>query len=458
MRSAYAIAAAVRSGEVSASATLVDTLGRIRARDPGINAFTVRVEAQAARDAAAVDAAVAAGRDPGPLAGVPFAVKNLVDIAGVTTLNGAQLNADLPPATADATVVRRLRERGAILVGALNMDAYAYGFTTENTHYGATRNPHDAARSAGGSSGGSGAAVAAGMVPLSIGSDTNGSIRVPASLCGVFGLKATFGRVSRSGAAPFVHDLDHLGPFTACTDDLALAYDAIAGPDPQDRACATRPMMPLAPELAQGATGLRIAIAGGYFDGPLAPEARAALTHAADALGARHRIVLPHADRARAAAFVITASTAGSLYLPDLRSRPEAFEPLSRDRLLAGALVPAAWVHAAQRFRRWYHDRVLELFQTVDAIIAPATPCSALPLGTESMTIEGQTMAARPNLGMYTQPISFVGLPVAAVPIECGSVLPIGIQIIAAPWREDICLRVAAVLERAGVARARIVA
>ncbi len=451
-----AIAAEVRSGRRSARAIITQTLATIRERDPSINAFTARLDARAERDAAAIDAAVDSGRDPGPLAGVPFAVKNLFDIAGTTTLAGARIYADRPAAVRDATVVRRLREHGAILVGALNMDAYAYGFTTENTHYGATHNPHDLTRSAGGSSGGSGAAVAAGMVPLALGSDTNGSIRVPASLCGVFGFKPTFGRVSRAGSLPFVHDLDHVGPLATCVDDLALAFDAIAGPDAEDPMCSTRAAMPLVPELGKGAAGLRIAVAAGYFARPLAPEARSAVAEAAAALDARRQVEVPYADRARAAAFILTASAAGSLYLPQLRTRAADFEPLSRDRLLAGALVPAAWVHAAQRFRRWYHDRVLALFATVDAIIAPATPSSALALGTETMTIDGETMAARPNVGMFTQPISFVGLPVAAVPIDCGSEMPIGIQIIAAPWREDICLRVAAELEQRGIARARI--
>jgi 1-carboxybiuret hydrolase len=456
VKSARDIAAEVRSGRRSARSIIAQTLADIHQNNPPINAFTARLDQQAERDAATIDAAVDSGRDPGPLAGVPFAVKNLFDIAGTTTLAGARIYADDPPATQDATVVRRLKDHGAILVGALNMDAYAYGFTTENTDYGATRNPHDLARSAGGSSGGSGAAVAAGMVPLTLGTDTNGSIRVPASLCGIFGLKPTFGRVSRAGSLPFVHDLDHIGPLATCADDLALAYDAIAGPDPQDPSCSTRAATPLAPELAAGVAGLRIAVAGGYFARPLAPEARAAVADAAAALGAHRQIEFPHADRARAAAYVLTASAAGSLYLPTLRTRARDFEPLSRDRLLAGALVPAAWVHAAQRFRRWYHDRVLALFDSVDAIIAPATPCSALELGTETMSFDGATMAARPNLGMFTQPISFIGFPVAAVPIECGSALPIGVQIIAAPWREDICLRVAAELERGGVARARI--
>lgn len=166
-----------------------------------------------------------------PLAGLPYAVKNLFDIEGITTLSGSKINRDLPAAREDAVLVQRLQSAGAILVGALNMDEYAYGFTTENTHYGPTRNPHDTTRIAGGSSGGSGAAVAARQVPLTLGSDTNGSIRVPASLCGIWGLKPTFGRLSRRGTYPFVHSLDHLGPLADSVECLALAYDAMQGPD-----------------------------------------------------------------------------------------------------------------------------------------------------------------------------------------------------------------------------------
>ncbi|MCW5774021.1 MAG: AtzE family amidohydrolase, partial [Rhodospirillaceae bacterium] len=197
---AAAIAASVRAGAVSARAVAEAALAEIAARDGGINAFTAVLQDRALAEADAVDALRAAGRDPGPLAGVPFAVKNLVDIAGIATLAGSCINRDDPPARTDAAVVRRLREAGAVLVGALNMGEYAYDFTGENAHYGPSRNPRDPARMSGGSSGGSGAAVAAGFVPLAIGSDTNGSIRVPSSLCGIFGLKPTYGRVSRAGS------------------------------------------------------------------------------------------------------------------------------------------------------------------------------------------------------------------------------------------------------------------
>jgi AtzE family amidohydrolase len=456
MKLAVEIAREVRAGTLRAAELIEGTLERIAATDPDINAFTTRLDAQARRDATAIDAAVAAGRDPGPLAGVPFAVKNLFDVAGVTTIAGARIHADRPPAACDATLVQRLKASGAILVGALNMDAYAYGFTTENTHYGATHNPHDRSLTAGGSSGGSAAAVAAGMVPLTLGSDTNGSIRVPASFCGVFGLRPTFGRLSRAGTLPFVHDLDVLGPFAASAADLALAYDATCGPDPEDPACSDRPWTALRPTLDEGIDGLRIAVCDGYFEHPLDPNARSAVQAAAEALGAQHRVTIPEAERARAAAFVLTASTAGALYLNNLRTRPNEFEPRSRDRLLAGALVPAAWVHQAQRFRRWYHDALLARFDSVDALIAPATPCAAFALGAETLSFDGVSMPARPNVGIFTQPISFAGVPVAAVPIAIDGPLPVGVQVIAAPWCEHICLRIAAELERRGAARASV--
>ncbi|KOQ20764.1 amidase, partial [Achromobacter xylosoxidans] len=221
------LARQIRAGERSAAAVLEATLARIRAADARYNCFTAVTESRARQEAAAIDARRARGETLPPLAGVPYAVKNLFDTAEEVTLAGGRVNAANPPAPRDAALVARLHKAGAVLVGALNMDEHAYGFTTENSHYGASRNPHDPARIAGGSSGGSAAAVAGGLVPLTLGSDTNGSIRVPASLCGVFGLKPTFGRLPRTGSFPFVGSLDHLGPFAADTASLAAAYDAL---------------------------------------------------------------------------------------------------------------------------------------------------------------------------------------------------------------------------------------
>ena len=308
-------------------------------------------------------------------------------------------------------------------------------------------------RMTGGSSGGSAGAVAGRLVPLALGSDTNGSIRVPASLCGLFGLKPTYGRLSRARTFPFVASLDHLGPLARNTTDLALAYDAMQGPDPDDPACAARPIEPVVPLLERGVEGLTIAVAGGYFCADAGPEAFVAIDRVAAALSVNQDIEITEAARARAAAYVITASEGAALHLERLRTRAEDFDPAVRDRLIAGAMIPAALVQKAQIFRRWYRARVLELFEKVDAILAPATPCTAPAIGQKTFVLDGEELPVRANLGMYTQPISFIGLPVVAVPIPLAP-LPIGVQIITAPWREDVALRVAYALEQTGVAAA----
>jgi aspartyl-tRNA(Asn)/glutamyl-tRNA(Gln) amidotransferase subunit A len=385
----------------------------------------------------------------GPLAGVPFAVKNLFDVEGLSTLAGSKINRSYAPAARDATLITRLEAAGAVLVGALNMGEYAYDFTGENAHDGPSRNPHNVAHMTGGSSGGSGSAVAGGMVPIALGSDTNGSIRVPASLCGVFGLKPTYGRLSRAHTFPFVASFDHLGPLARSARDLALAYDAMQGYDPDDPVCVNRPPQPVTPLLARGTEGLRIALAGGYFRADVFAEAKTAVARVATALGVTGEIDVPEAERARAAAFVISASEGGALHLERLRTRAHDFEPIVRDRLSAGAMIPGALVAKAQKFRRWYRTRVLELFAGVDAIIAPATPCVAPMIGQQTFTLDGVELSVRANLGIHTQPISFIGLPVVAVPVPL-TPLPIGVQIIAAPWREDVALRIAHALEQVG--------
>ncbi|HTB47570.1 MAG TPA: AtzE family amidohydrolase [Acetobacteraceae bacterium] len=448
------IATDVAAGRRRATDVVTQALQRIAARNPALNAFTTVTAERALATAASIDAALSAGQPAGPLAGVPFAVKNLIDVAGLPTLAGSRINRDRPPAAADATLVTRLEAAGAVLVGALNMGEYAYDFTGENAHDGPSRNPHNTAHMSGGSSGGSGAAVGGALVPIALGSDTNGSIRVPASFCGVFGLKPTFGRLSRAGSFPFVASLDHLGPLARCTADLALAYDAMQGPDPHDPACTDRAPEPVTPTLHDGVAGLRIARAGGHFRAGASAEALAALDTVATALGATQEIAVPEAARARAAAYVITASEGAALHLARLRTRAADFDPDVRDRLIAGALIPAAIVTQAQKFRRWYRDAVLRLFDEVDVILAPATPCVAPLIGQKTFVLNGLEMPVRPNIGIYTQPISFIGLPVVAVPVPLPGGLPIAVQLIAAPWREAAALRVAQALEARGVVRA----
>lgn len=451
---AVAIAAAVRSRRVTALAVAEAALARIGARNRSLNAFT-DITAERARAAARrVDEAVASGRDPGPLAGVPFAAKNLFDVAGLPTRAGSRIGRDNAPATRDATAIRRLEAAGAVLVGALNMGEYAYDFTGENAHDGPSRNPHDLSRMSGGSSGGSGAAVAGRLVPLALGTDTNGSIRVPAAFCGVFGLKPTYGRLSRAGAMLFAASFDHVGPLARSARDLAAAYDAMLGADSDDPALAPVDPVPLSDRLEIDPSELRIAVAGGHFAANAAPGVLEAVEAVAAALGATRRVELPEAARARAAAFVITTVEGGNLHLERLRARAMDYDPATRDRFLAGALLPAGWYLAAQRFRAWYRARVLALFEEVDVILAPATPLPAPPIGAQTMTLGGNTVPLRPNIGLYTQPLSFIGLPVVCIPGgRSPEGLPLGVQVIAAPWAEDKALAVAAALERDGVAR-----
>lgn len=438
---ACSVAEQIRTKRMSATEAVSGALERIAKFDPDLNCFTTVLSDSAMADAAEIDRRIAGGEDCGPLAGVPFAVKNLFDIAGVTTVAGSKIHAENPPAGRDATAIARLKQAGAVLVGALNMDEYAYGFTTENTHYGTTRNPHDRERVAGGSSGGSAAAVAAGIVPLTLGSDTNGSIRVPAAFCGVFGLKPTYGSVAREGAFLFSPSLDHLGPFGRSVRDVAAAFHAIGNSDPVD-------------DLDKGIDGLRIAVADGYFQSLGMPEVFEPVATAARALGVHRTVTIPDVEKARAAAYVITACEGANLHLNNLKTRPQDFDPLVVERFLAGALMPASWYLQAQRFRSVFRDKVRALFETVDVILAPVTPCPAVRIGQPTITIGGKELPSRPNIGVFTQPLSFIGLPIISVPVFDEGALPLGVQVIGAAYNESAILRVAAHLEALGVARA----
>src|SRR5271163_278844 len=414
---AQAIAAAIRTGAVSAREIAQETLDRIEARNGALGAFTDMTATRALAKADAIDTARARGTNLGPLAGAPFAVKNLFDIAGLPTRAGSKINRERPAASVDALLVQRLEAAGAILVGALNMGEYAYDFTGENAHDGPSRNPHDLAHMSGGSSGGSGSAVAGGLAPLALGSDTNGSIRVPASLCGIFGLKPTYGRLSRTGSFPFVASLDHLGPFARTVADLAASYDAMQAPDPRDPAQSQRPLEPTFPGLEDAASGLRVARLGGYFARGADIAALEAVERIARTLGARRSVELPEASRARVAAYLITMVEGAALHSDRLRQRFQDYDPDVRDRLVAGAMLPGTWVVKAQKFRSWFRARALELFRDVDILIAPATPCRAPRIGQRKFVLDGEEMLVRPHLGLFTQPISFIGLPVVSVPV-----------------------------------------
>jgi AtzE family amidohydrolase len=279
---------------------------------------------------------------------------------------------------------------------------------------------------------------------------------VPSSLNGIFGIKPTYGRLSRRGTFPFVHSLDHVGPFARNVADLTAAYEALQGLDAHDPAQAKKSVKPVSMCLAKGAGDLRIALAGGYFIDNAGPDARSAVKLVAEALDIRREVILPEAERARAAAFVITATEGSQLHLTNLQTRPYDFEPLIRDRFIANAMTPAAWYAQAQRFRRWFYGEVMKLFVDTDIIICAATPVSATPIGAETFDLNGLQVPSRPSMGLLTQPISFIGLPVVTVPVFQAGKMPLGVQVIAAPWHEAEALRVAAELERLGVVKSPI--
>jgi AtzE family amidohydrolase len=453
---ALTIADAVRRKIISATELTQMFLRRVRRENAKFNCFTFVTEDTAMAAARSVDAAIAANGELGALCGVPYAVKNSFDVRSVRTLAGSRINAELPPAARDATAVERMRQAGAILLGTLNMEEYAYGFTSENAHYGPVRNPHDLSRIAGGSSGGSAAAVAAGLVPLTLGSDTGGSIRLPAALCGVFGLKPTFGRLKRSGCFPLAASFDTVGPFARTVEDLVAAYRTMLGVslDQHEAGAAVWP----APHHGRSKVdSLRVATADEYFDDYSDDDSRAAVAHVAQALGSTRRVTIAQAERARAAHVVITAAEGAAVHLSSLRTHLGDFEPPSRDRLFAGAISPASWYLQAQRFRSWFYNEAIKLFENLDVILAPASPCAATLIGQESMSLRGRDLSPRAYMGMLTQPISLTGLPVITVPVLRAGKMPLGVQIIAPPCREDICFRVARALERSGVVHTQIV-
>ncbi len=400
-------------------------IARIRADNPRLVAFT-RV----------FDAGVGARTTgEGVLAGVPFAVKDLFDVRGLPTTAGAAMRMDAPPAARDATVVSRLKQAGAVLVGTTNMDEFAYGFATVNAHFGTTCNPHDVTRLAGGSSGGSAAAVAAGLVPFALGSDTNGSIRVPAALCGIYGLRSTHGQVPLDGVFPFVDALDVAGPFARSLALLQTVHEVMSD----------------APLAQVDAGTLRIARLGGWFDANLDPDLRAGLEAIAAALGIKGAIELPQARASRMAAFVMTAIEGAYLHRDALRTDPDAFDPAVRDRLLAGLQQPARVLMDVQRFAQGFGTAMARLWEQVDVLVAPAVPCVAPRIDQATIEIDGQPVSARANLGLFTQPLGLAGCPVLSVPLWRPGQLPLGVQLVAAPGREDRLLAVARRLEALGL-------
>ncbi|MDG6094767.1 AtzE family amidohydrolase [Acetobacter sp. AN02] len=432
------IARETASGQRSARETIESTLRTLQEHDAPLRSVTRLLEDRALAAADATDRAVRDGSPTGPLAGVPFGVKDLFDVKGLPTTAGSAVLRDAPPAARDATVIERLCKAGAIPVATLNMDEFAYGFATDNAHYGVTRNPRDTTRLAGGSSGGSAATVAAGFLPLTLGSDTNGSIRVPASLCGIWGLRPTQGALPLTGVYPFSASLDMIGPFADGPEDLRLAFSVLSGTKEEPPA---------------SLKGLRVARLDGWFRQDLDPALEAGLEALAAFFGPPKTYTLPEADRARAAAFVITAAEGGNLHLPRLKTQPELYDPATRDRLMAGALLPASPVIQAHRLRRWFRSRMHEAFAQTDILIAPATTGVAPRIDEPTIMLGGKPVSARANLGLFTQPLTLAGMPVLSAPLRTPGPhgLPLGVQLIARPGAESLLFAAAIALRDAGL-------
>lgn len=436
-------ATAIRSRSLS-SVELTDALlERIERVQPTLNAF-ITVTADAARDAAR---AADAGTGPdGPLRGVPLALKDLFDTEGVRTTAGSKILANRVPER-DATVTARLRAAGAVSLGKLNLHEFAYGVSTDNPHYGACRNPWNSERTPGGSSGGSGAAVASGMIPGTLGSDTGGSIRIPASLCGITGIKPTYGRVSRAGAIPLAWSMDHVGPMAHTVRDCALLLQVIAGYDARDLASAREPVPDFLAEIERGARGLRVGIPRRYFFDSGSEVVLAAVEEAARLLQSEGAVVqdveIEGIDRAGMVGQTILLTEASAYHQRWLRQRPDDYGEDVRARLTLGELYPATAYVNAQRLRGQLQQAFASTLTNVDLLLAPATPVTAPPIASFSSE-------HRINLTRCTTPINLVGLPSLSLPCGFdGETLPIGMQLIGRAFDETTLFRAGQAYQRA---------
>ena len=425
-------------------------LERIERLDPHINSYiTVTLEA-ALRDARRLDRT--RGRR-GALHGLPIAVKDLCATKGVRTTAGSKILAAWVPRF-DATVVERLRGAGAVILGKLNMHELAYGVTTNNPHYGPTRNPWDLERVPGGSSGGSGAAVAASLCAAAIGTDTGGSIRIPAGACGVVGLKPTYGRVSRHGVVPLSWSLDHVGPLTKTTADAALLLAVIAGRDEHDPTCSTRRVDNYRAALRRSPKGLKLGIPREHFFDLLDPEVRTAFDAAlavCKRLGMRVQPVsIPSLPQAQPAELAIMMPEASAYHARSLQARPQDFGDDVRAFLELGRMVPATVMVAAQRLRARLAAECAAAFERVDALVVPGLAAPAPRITDTVVTIGSVTLDAGTALSRNMMPFNLTGLPVVALP--CGRSsdgLPIGLQIAGRPFEEGTTLRIAHAYEQA---------
>jgi aspartyl-tRNA(Asn)/glutamyl-tRNA(Gln) amidotransferase subunit A len=426
-------------------------LGRIEA--DGSNSFITVTAERALEDAQRAEAEILAGRYRGPLHGVPVGLKDLVYTRGVRTTMGSGLFADYVP-NHDATVARRLGEAGAVLIGKTNTHEFAYGPTGEQSFFGPTRNPHDLGRITGGSSGGSGAAVATGLVYGALGSDTGGSIRIPSALCGIVGMKPTFGRVSKHGVFPLSWSLDHVGPMTRTVEDNALMLNALAGHDPEDPHSVDLPEEDFARALGRGLEGARIGLPTSFYFEHVEGEVEALVREAVEvfaSLGVEvHPVEIPNLWETLKAQRLILASEAYAVHEERLRSEPEGYGEEARERLLDGER-PKAYRYANARLRGLHARREFDgVLRSVDAILTPTLPIAATEIGRRDLEIGGHEETVRSALTRLTGPTDLTGHPSLSVP--CGATssgLPVGAQLVGRHFDEATLYRLGHAYEKA---------
>ena len=463
----------VRTGEVRAVDLVDRHLAAIDALDPELRAFVTVLHDAARRDAATVDATVASGQDPGPLAGVPVAVKDNLCTRGIATTCSSRLLARWHPPY-DATVVERLRAAGAVVIGKTNLDEFAMGSSTENSAFGPTRNPHDPTKVPGGSSGGSAAAVAAGLAPLALGSDTGGSIRQPAALCGVVGMKPTYGTVSRYGLVAFASSLDQVGPLARTVADSALLFDVIGGHDPMDSTCLERPAPRSLTTLADGVAGLRIGVVEELVndvDDAVASAVRDAV-EALTAAGASAEVCsLPELRHSLPAYYLLAPAEASSnlarydgvryglrvdaptVEAMNAGTRAAGFGPEVKRRIMLGTYALSAGYYdayygQAQKVRTLVVEAFDSAYRRFDVLVGATTPTTAFALGAKVDDPWSMYLS-----DVCTVPSNLAGHPAMSVPFGAdGDGLPIGVQVLAPALAESVMFRVAATLEAAAPA------
>jgi len=442
----------IQRKEVSPLEIVEAFLSRIESLEPKLNSFITLLYDQAIESATQAEKEIQAGRYLGPLHGIPFGLKDLFYVKGIRNTSGSKIYDNFIP-DYDSTIALRLKKAGGILLGKLNMHPLAYGPTGENEEYGHMHNPWNLDLIAGGSSGGNGSAVASGECPFAMGSDTGGSVRIPAALCGIVGFKPTYGRLSRYGMTVLAWSQDHPGPMTRTVEDCALVMNAIAGYDPNDPTSINLPIKDYTKALTGEIKGLRLGVIKEFFDLPIESQVKISFWRAIDKLTKLGAIISeiswPIYHYGTAIASLIQMAEATSYHSELIRKKGPLIYPPVRLRLEAGVFITATDYIQAQRARSLFYIQSLNLFKNLDLIVTPTVPVTAFPIGTSSLVLNDQKVNVISLLTQYTRPFNLNGFPAITVP--CGfseEQLPIGLQFVGRPFDEESVLRSAHAYEQ----------